>query len=49
MQSHFVQCLEEDWYQQRLASLLAEGRRGSSVPTLEATELLCLDEDLGHL
>lgn len=47
--SRFVWCQKEDGYQQRSAILLAEGRRRTAVPTLVATDVLRLFEDLQHL
>lgn len=49
MDSPFVRCREEDDYQQRLEALLAEVRDRFTVPTLVATDLFCLAEDLCHL
>lgn len=49
MNSTFVRCHEEDRYQQRLATLLAEVHRRSTVSTIVATALLCSAEDFGHL
>lgn len=49
MDSPFVRFPEEDGYQQSLAALVAEVRRRSTLPTLIATDLLCLAESLGPL
>lgn len=46
--SLFVRCHEMYGYQSRVAALLAELRRRCTVPTLVATDLLCLLEYLVH-
>lgn len=43
----FARCREEHEYQRRLAGLLADVRRRPEVPTIVATNLLVLLEDLG--
>lgn len=49
MDLSFVHCREKDGYHQRLAALIAEVRRQYAVPTVMATDLLCLAKDLRHL
>lgn len=49
MDSPLVQCREEDGYQKKLATLLAEVDRCPKVPRALAGDLLALSEDLGRL
>lgn len=49
MDSPFVQCLEEDDYQKRLAVLLAEVRSRPEVPSAVANDLLALLEYLSQV
>lgn len=46
LDSPFVLCCEKNVYQLKLAALLSEASRRSAVPTLVATDLQCLAEDL---
>lgn len=47
--SSFVRCGDEGGYQQRLAALFAEVHLRTVVPTVLATDLLCLAKDIGYL
>lgn len=47
--SPFIWYRVEDRYQKRLAALLAEETRRSTVLTTVAIDLLCLAEDMWHL
>lgn len=49
MKFRCVRCRQEYEYQQRFATLLAEGQEWREMPNVLATDLLCLPEDLGHL
>lgn len=46
--SSFIRCREEDDYQKKLATLLAEIRRLAKVPRVDAINLLAFPENLGR-
>lgn len=47
MDSSFIQCREENEYPRRIAGLLADVHRRLEVPTIVATNVLVMAEDLG--